>query len=169
MVQKEWVYHNNFINGFLQVLNSDSNGTVNSTEEDLFIQWGLSLSHVVDDGYSTSVAISILSVEGSKLLKRTFVRNTGFYAWNDSVPSDRAFILEITPTSTDRIENFRIDQLNVSVHSEPGEVYKTEQISVGSYVSIAICTTFILINAIWRIYMLIKSNEFGENEQRDQV
>ncbi|OHS95190.1 P-domain proprotein convertase [Tritrichomonas foetus] len=75
------------------------------------VNWALNLAGILDDGYSTSVCISIISLESKQVLRRIFDRNTGsaevlLTDENGETPSNRQFLLEISPSSP--IDNSKI-------------------------------------------------------------
>lgn len=91
------------------------------------VNWALNLKNILDDGYSTSVCISIISMESYQVLRRSFERNTGsaeIYLTDDKgiTPSNRQFMLEISPSSP--IDNsaitFKPIQQTITIETAPG-------------------------------------------------
>ncbi|EAY19388.1 hypothetical protein TVAG_101050 [Trichomonas vaginalis G3] len=83
------------------------NGTVFSTKDsDLNIEYALQLERIFYDGYSTSTAATILSPESKAILTRKWIRNVGNKYISNIIPSTKKFYLQISPASTDRLENF---------------------------------------------------------------
>jgi hypothetical protein len=75
------------------------------------ITWHQNLTELIDDGYSCSACISLLTVDTRQVIRRTFERNLGQVdGWspmlNGKIPSNRKYRLEISPSSALR-EGFK--------------------------------------------------------------
>ena len=68
------------------------------------VNWVLNLDGILDDGYSTSVCMSVISLESRQVIRRIFDRNTGsaelpLTDQDGNTPSNHQFLLEISPSS----------------------------------------------------------------------
>lgn len=111
----------NYTNPYPPGIISPKDGSHISIEDrDLPVQYALDLDFLADDGYSTSAALTILSATSRVILDRTWLRNLGKTTYIDAVPSDRQFLFQISPSSSDRFEQFSPMTVKVCVKEAPG-------------------------------------------------
>ena len=148
-------YHNNFTTGIIlfeaadndNCVPTDYNLTTNLTATNIPIDkkcivayYALNLTRITDDGYSSSVTQSIITGESKTILNRAFSRNLGMIQWEDSIPSNRDFLFQLSPTSSGRMEQF--SPLTIHVHILPHDgLYKptVSGFKIGWLVVIIIC------------------------------
>ena len=103
------------------------NSTIPINTKSVTVKWHLFLENILDDGYSTSVCISVISHQTKQVTRRTFERNTGLAELSlvdesGETPTDRNFILQISPSSP--IDNpsltFEPLSLNITLLPLPG-------------------------------------------------
>ncbi|EAX64690.1 hypothetical protein TVAG_218730 [Trichomonas vaginalis G3] len=86
-------------------LSNPPNGTVYKTADtDIYIEYVLHLDRIIYDGFSTSIAATIISPDSKAILNREWIRNTGNRWLINMIPSTKKFYLQISPTSTERQE-----------------------------------------------------------------
>ena len=110
-------YTNNYEPGIIIPKNGE---IISSNQKSLDIQYALNLTKICDDGYSTSAALTILSSTSRTILDRSFRRNLGKETYDDAVPSDRSFYFQISPSSSDRVEQFDPMTILLHVKETPG-------------------------------------------------
>lgn len=148
-----------------------TNSTIPLRTKKLTVNWALNLKNILDDGYSTSVCISVISKESMQVLRRSFERNTGsavIYLTddNDNTPSNRQFLLEISPSSP--IDNeaitFKPILKNITIETEPG--YKKPYKNPFSIVRLSLIIVFI---GIALIYVLVRFACLAKKKKNDQL
>ncbi|EAY22043.1 hypothetical protein TVAG_456780 [Trichomonas vaginalis G3] len=125
--------------------------SISIDDRDLEIQYSLNLDYLSDDGYSTSAAITILSAYSNIILDRTWMRNLGKTTYVDAVPSDRSFLFQVSPSSSDRFEQFEPMTVRVYVKEAPGK-YVPQTLKFTLYVM----TWVIVLSVIAVIILIIK-------------
>lgn len=141
-------------------------------QTDLRIQWVLNLTEIVDDGYSSSAVISIISIDSKQVLNRVFTRNTGDSedVYKNIIPKNRAFILQLSPTSQARNDSFKPINMTVYVDDWNGNDDGYVSPFTKGYFA-AICIVFIInfIVVAVRVFALIRRklmpDEVPLNEQ----
>jgi cbb3-type cytochrome oxidase subunit 3 len=130
--------------------------------------WHQNLSQLIDDGYSNSACISLLTAETKQVVRRVFERNLGQVDYtvilNGEIPSNRRYRLEISPTSARR-EGF--PPLYVYLEMIPVDgakvAYETP-FTTARMVGIVILFSLSLLCVVWRIYALAKRKEADQEE-----
>ena len=111
-------YTNTYPVGFISPKDGD---IIPIEQKDLVIFYALHLKKICDDGYSTSAALTILSATSKTILDRKFFRNIGNTTYSDAVPSDRSFLLQLSPSSSDRFEPFGPFTIKLYVKEAQGQ------------------------------------------------
>jgi hypothetical protein len=87
------------------------------------IKWNQNLTTLMDDGYSNSACLSLITYDTKQIVRRTFARNLGVvddydvYIDGVGVPTNRKYKFEISPTSAKR-ENFGALDLILEIEGE---------------------------------------------------
>lgn len=146
-------YENPFTPGII----SPKDGSIIPTDQlDIPVQYALDLDYISDDGYSTSVAMTVLSSNSKVILDRAWMRNLGKETYRNAVP-DRSFLFQISPSSSDRFEQFSPMTVHVTVSESRGKyaplplVYDLKLI-----IMLSVLLAVALILLIFRIFYLCK-------------
>ncbi|KAI5502425.1 serine-type endopeptidase protein [Trichomonas vaginalis G3] len=103
-------------------LSNPPNGTVYKTADtDIYIEYVLHLDRIIYDGFSTSIAATIISPDSKAILNREWIRNTGNRWLINMIPSTKKFYLQISPTSTERQEYIHPMTINLFVVEQDGK------------------------------------------------
>lgn len=147
-------------------------GIIFKNTSEIKVNWNLSMSNVLDDGYSTSACLSIISPESKRVLRRTFTRNTGSAIFNlyenSELPSNTNFILEISPSADVHKSEFPNINLFISVKSESGSLdkynspFNTLRIT-GIFIIFGLNLSFIGYS-IYRIYQKKRARDKENND-----
>jgi len=132
--------------------------------KDLDISYALNMIKSIDDGYSTSACVSIIASSSNVVLKRTFVRNTGQLFFDDSIPSNIEFKLEITPSSYRNRADFQPISISLLQRAADGKllVVKNKSVinfSVPSFISIIPISISLVISSLSFILFIFKSDK----------
>jgi hypothetical protein len=125
------------------------------------ITWHQNLTELIDDGYSCSACISLITVDTKQVVRRTFERNLGqvdgYTPWlNGNVPSNRRYRLEISPSSAMR-EGFKplyvyLEMVPIAGTYRPYTPPFTEMLTIG--IVLVMAANFVFVGA--RIWMLAR-------------
>lgn len=86
--------------------------------------YALNYSSVLDDGFSSSVTVSVINSVSKVVLSRTFARNNGTLIWPSVVPDNKEFLLQLSPSSSNRkLYDFKPMTVKIYVEAHPG-IYK---------------------------------------------
>jgi hypothetical protein len=131
--------------------------------------WHQNLTQLIDDGYSNSACISLLTAETKQVVRRVFVRNLGQVDYtvilNGEIPSNRRYRLEISPTSARR-EGFPplyvyLEMIPVNGSKVAYETPFTKARMAGIVCIFSLNFFFV----IWKIYALAKRKEADQGEE----
>ena len=85
------------------------------------LKWSLNMSELLDDGYSCSACITMITIDTGRIARRTFERNLGEADFdikeNGAVPTNDEYIIELGPSSARR-ENFERRQVRVVIERD---------------------------------------------------
>jgi len=96
---------------------------IHTSDKDLEVTWGMGLDTVSEDGYSKYVCLSIIAPESKRILRRTFVPNTGHAIFENAVPANAEFLLILSSSSS---KDYAFNTIEQNLHL---------QISNGTYIS----------------------------------
>jgi hypothetical protein len=131
--------------------------------------WHQNLSQLIDDGYSNSACISLLTAETKQVVRRVFERNLGHVDYtvflNGEIPSNRRYRLEISPTSARR-EGFPPLYVNLEmIPFEGSNVAYDTPFTTARMAGIVSIFSLNFLFVIWRIYALARKREAAQGEE----
>ncbi|KAH0790093.1 Clan SB, family S8, subtilisin-like serine peptidase [Histomonas meleagridis] len=141
-----------------------------SNESILTLRWIIHMNDVIDDGYSTSVCISIISLSSNKVIRRVFDRNIGEATFSieeaGKPPSNMQFKLEISPSSSHVGKTFDPMYIIVGVREEKGpyEPYKSPY-TVFVHFAIYFLFAVMILSVVIPLFRILKKKRNEEEEK----
>ncbi|EAY09397.1 hypothetical protein TVAG_420190 [Trichomonas vaginalis G3] len=111
-------YTNKFKPGIISPKNK---AIISSAETDLEVSYALQLPKVVYAKFTGSSAVSILSPDSKKLLKRMFQKNIGYIHAKGIVPNTKNFYVQISPASTNLGLDFPVMTIEMFIIEQNGK------------------------------------------------
>jgi len=176
-------YHNDFKPGIIyfeglpsssdKPTGKPSNKTITESSipiemKNIYALYALQLEQITDDGYSSSVTQSIITYESKSILERSFSRNLGQILWKGVIPSNRHFLFQLSPSSSDRLEQFQALTVVVTVDPHNGE-YSPQRSpftkTILMWISICFGAAFMLIAL--RLFSLLRKKIMQNAEEAE--
>ena len=135
------------------------------------VKWNQTMSEILDDGYSCSACLTMITIDTGRISRRTFERNLGEADFdikeNGEVPGNSEYLIELSPSSAQR-ENFRRKQVRVVIQRDENnrKPYKnpfTLQINIG--ILIILSANFVFVGT--RIYSLNRRRRVDDDRPLD--
>ena len=136
----------NYSNPYSPGIITPKNGTWITTK-DIRIEliYALNLTYMIDEGYSTSAALTIINARSHIILDRKWLRNLGrIVYWNDYA-KDKSFIMQISPSSS-LVHNitFKPMEIYMFIKETPGK-YQVEGNIIPLITIVVICIGLVIL------------------------
>jgi hypothetical protein len=135
------------------------------------ITWTQNLTTLMDDGYSNSACLSLVTADTKQIIRRMFARNLGqqqdynVYLEGSGTPTNRLYRFQLSPTSAKR-ENFKTIEviLDVVADGENAE-YRNPYRATWRKVLVVVLMLFTIIYMAVPMYFLLIKKKKAKGEE----